>query len=118
MWANEFDDAQKVSFKYKRQNKKKIIQCLVCNVNLCTRCDHTFHGVEMASSDVLYNSPLITKDELCFFTNTTSEHTEIPWCAPFMCPELFSRWEYSISRRFAERISSGTCHVRTLQRNF
>jgi hypothetical protein len=52
VWANEFDDAQKVSFKYKRQNKKKIIQCLVCNVNLCNRCDHTFHGVEMASSDV------------------------------------------------------------------
>jgi hypothetical protein len=25
---------------------------LVCNVNLCNWCDHTFHGVEMASSDV------------------------------------------------------------------
>jgi hypothetical protein len=34
------------------RTKEKIIQCLVCNVNLCNGCNHTFRGVEMASSDV------------------------------------------------------------------
>ena len=64
--ANEFDDAQKISFKYKRQNKKR--NTMVCTI--------------------------------------------------YVCPAPFLRWEYFISRRFAERISSGTCHVHTLQRNF
>jgi hypothetical protein len=50
VWVNELDDVQRVSFKFKKQNKKKIIRCLVCNVNLCNSCDHTFHGVEMSSS--------------------------------------------------------------------
>ena len=50
MWANEFDDAQRVSFHYKKQNKYKIIRCLVCNVNLCNSCDHEFHGVQLGSS--------------------------------------------------------------------
>ncbi len=48
--ANEFDDAQRVSFKFKKQNKTKIIRCLVFNVNLCCACDHAFHAVEMTSS--------------------------------------------------------------------
>ena len=50
VWANEFDDAQRVSFHYKKQNKYKIIRCLVCNVNLCNSCDHEFHGVQLGSS--------------------------------------------------------------------
>jgi hypothetical protein len=50
VWVNELDDVQRVSFKFKKQNKKKIIRCLVCNVNLCNSCDHTFHGVEMSLS--------------------------------------------------------------------
>jgi hypothetical protein len=52
VWANEFDDVQRVLFKFKKQNKTKIIQCLVCNVNLCCACDHTFHAVEMTSSAI------------------------------------------------------------------
>ena len=44
VWVNEFNEVQKIAFKYKKQDKKKIIQCLVCNVNLCNWCDHTFHG--------------------------------------------------------------------------
>ena len=50
VWANEFDDTQRVSFHYKKQNKYKIIRCLVCNVNLCNSCDHEFHGVQLGSS--------------------------------------------------------------------
>ncbi len=50
VWANDFDDAQRDSFRYKKQNRKNIIRCLVCNVNLCWACDHEFHGVEMTSS--------------------------------------------------------------------
>ena len=65
---------------------------MVRNVNLCNRCDHTFHGVEMASSDAYNNASLITRDYLCLYTSTTREHTEIPWCAPFMCPESVSKW--------------------------
>jgi hypothetical protein len=50
VWANELDDVQRVSFKCKKQNKNKIIRCLVCNVNLCNSCDHAFHGVELGLS--------------------------------------------------------------------
>ena len=87
------------------------------NVNLCNRCDHTFHGVEMASSDAYNNASLITMDYLCLYTSTTREHTEIPWCAPFMCPESVSKWRNFISCHFTERICSGTCHKRATQRN-
>ena len=105
VWVNEYNEAQKVAckYKYKRQNKKKIIQCLVCNVNLCNRCDHTFHGVEMASSDAYNNASLITRDYLCLYTSTTREHTVIPRCAPFMCPESVSKWRNFIS-----------CHLRLI----
>ena len=51
VWANECDAEQKNgAFKWKKQNKDKIIRCLVCNVNLCFECDHTFHGVASPSS--------------------------------------------------------------------
>jgi hypothetical protein len=50
VWANELDDEQKESFKHKKQNKRKVILCLVCNVNLCCVRDHAFHGVEMTPS--------------------------------------------------------------------
>jgi hypothetical protein len=52
VWANELDEAQKLTFKHKRQNKMKIIRCLVCNVNLCNWCDHEFHGMKLALPDV------------------------------------------------------------------
>ena len=52
VWANELDEAQKLTFKHKKQNKIKIIRCLVCNVNLCNWCDHKFHGMKLALRDM------------------------------------------------------------------
>ena len=52
VWANELDEGQKLTFKHKKQNKMKIIRCLVCNVNLCNWCDHEFHGMKLASRDM------------------------------------------------------------------
>ena len=49
-WANEFDIAQKKTFKWKKQNQYKIIRCMVCNVNLSCECYHQFHGVDSPSS--------------------------------------------------------------------
>ena len=48
----------------------------------------------MASSDAYNNASLITRDYLCLYTSTTREHTEIPWCAPFLCPESVSKWNF------------------------
>ena len=46
-WSNVFNDEEKKSFLYMKQNKKQIRRCLVCNVNLCHVCEHEFHGISI-----------------------------------------------------------------------
>jgi hypothetical protein len=48
IWKNEYDDVQKVD-SFQEQNRKQVSDCLVCNVNLCIKCDQTFHGADLSS---------------------------------------------------------------------
>jgi hypothetical protein len=48
-WFYEYDDLQKKDHSYKQRNRFRIQRCLVCNVNLCIDCDHSFHGVDLTA---------------------------------------------------------------------
>ena len=48
-WFNEYDNIQKKERSYKQRNRFRIQRCLVCNVNLCIDCDHSFHGVDLTA---------------------------------------------------------------------
>ncbi len=47
-WMHVFDDLQRKD-KQKKRNRFRMLRCLVCNVNFCHECEHSFHGVELAS---------------------------------------------------------------------
>lgn len=47
-WFYEYDDLQKKD-SYKERNRFRIQRCLVCNVNLCMDCDHSFHGADLTA---------------------------------------------------------------------
>ena len=49
-FSNELTDRQKESFGYMYQNRHDIRRCMVCNVNLCSVCENSFHGVDMADT--------------------------------------------------------------------
>jgi hypothetical protein len=50
-WVHELDENQRKDKKNKRKqrNREGVSLCLVCNVNLCQECEHSFHGVDLAS---------------------------------------------------------------------
>jgi hypothetical protein len=50
-WVHELDENQRKDkkIKQKRQKREGVSCCLVCNVNLCQECEHSFHGVDLTS---------------------------------------------------------------------
>jgi hypothetical protein len=50
-WNHEYDKKQKKSWSFMEKNRKDIIHCVVCNVNLCPKCVNEWHRVDMRDTN-------------------------------------------------------------------
>ena len=49
-WMNNYDKHERVGMTDAlKQNRQKIMRCLVCHVNLCPLCEPEFHGADLSA---------------------------------------------------------------------
>ena len=48
-YMNEYDESVKCHYKGLKQNRSRVMHCLVYHVNLCPECDNAFHGADLSA---------------------------------------------------------------------